>query len=169
MRFVLFILLPLVFSSCSSATHRPRSQAEIDEYRKQYAHYYEAYHITPPLFFWNDAGATNGLAVVLAIRSPSPESRAKVRALVGSTVVLVGDCYQRRKGVLSDLETHRETEFQPHDITIEVDIVPFQDVHPRDCGSWMAEVRGTLESVDFEKRIIRITAKPKDWKILAKY
>jgi hypothetical protein len=141
----------------------------LSEYEKQYSHYYEAYHITPPLFFWNDAGATNGLAVVLAIRSPSPESRAKVRALIGSAVVFVGDSYGSREGILSDLETHRESDSQPHDITIEVDIVPFQDVHPKMCGSWIAEIRGTLESVDFEKRIIRITAKPKDWKIRATY
>jgi len=168
MRLIPIILLSVVLSSCSSPPHR-LSESEGEEWLQQYSHYYETYHITPPTFFWKGAAASNGLAVLLAIRSPSPESRAKVRALIGSTVVFVGDAYEPRKGILSDLETHRETDSQPHDITIEVDIVPFQDVHPTRCGTWDAEVRGTLESVNFEKRIIRITAKPKDWIIIATY
>jgi len=34
---------------------------------------------------------------------------------------------------------------------------------------WVAEVMGTLESVDFEKRVIRIATPPKDFKIVATY
>jgi hypothetical protein len=52
--------------------------------------------------------------------------------LIGSTVGFVGDSDESRKGILSDLQTHRVNDFQPHnkDIKIEVDIIPFRDVHP---------------------------------------
>ena len=62
-----------------------------------------------------------------------------------------------RHGIRADLETS-------NGICILVDIVPFQAVGPGPCVEWVVEVKGKPESVDFDKRIIRIEAKPKDWK-----
>lgn len=159
------ILLWLMLCSCSSTPGRPHSQAELNQWSTRYSDYYKTYHITPPLYFWKGSAASNGLTVILAIRSPSPESRTKVQALIGSTVAFVGDSYGAREGIFSDLETHRESDSQPHDNTIEVDMIPFTDVHPTECGMWTAEVLGTLRSVDFQKRVIRIKARPEKWKV----
>ncbi|HEY3931336.1 MAG TPA: hypothetical protein VGM58_03095 [Verrucomicrobiae bacterium] len=163
MRISTYILFLSLLVICSCSTHQA--------YLKASKNYIDTYHDNPPRYFWKGNAAINGQTVLLGIRSGDEQSRTNVQRLIGSTVVFVGDSDESRKGVFSDLQTHRVDDLQPHDkdIKIEVDIIPFRDVHPGMCGSWVAEVRGTLESVDFEKRIIRITAKPEDWKVRATY
>lgn len=152
-------LILILLALCSCATR--------SEWLKLCQSYRTTYHEQPPRYFWRGPAATNGQAVLHGIRSGDAQSQARVRALIGSSVVFIADCDAptkgRRGGVFSDLQTR-------DGIEIEVDIIPFQDVRPKEpCGMWVAEVMGTLESVDFEKRVIRIATPPKDFKIVATY
>lgn len=165
MRIAPLILLMLTLSSCSNVPHLPRSKTERKEWLAARQHYSQTYHNDQaPIYFWRGSAATNGQAVLSEVRRVTQQSRARVRALLGSTVVFVADCDEpRRDGLFSDLQTR-------DGIEIEVDIIPFQDVRPHEpCGMWVAEVRGTLESVDVEKRVIRIAAPPQDYMVRERY
>jgi hypothetical protein len=146
----LSVLILLLVGLCSCSTRSAWLK---------FARSYETTHSgPPPRYFWRGAGLANGQIVLDGIHSGDAESRAKVRALIGSSVVFVGEGTRGlRRDLWSDLVTSDGTE-------IMVDIVPFQDVHPGPCGEWGVEVKGKLESVDFEKRMIRIEAKPENWK-----
>jgi len=50
-------------------------------------------------------------------------------------------------------------------VILDVEIQPQKEVWPH-AGGWSAEVFGILKSVDFEKRVIYIRAKPEDWRCL---
>lgn len=147
-----FILLLFVLCSCSARNERLKFCRD----------YTQSFHDTPPYFFWQGPAAANGQAVLRKIRSGDAQSLTSARALIGSPVVFIAEGAELRHGIFSDLQTR-------DGIRIEVDIVPFRDVHPTNCGSWTAEVKGTLESVDFEKRLIRISTKPENWKVAVQY
>ena len=143
-------LILLVLSLCSCSTRSAWLK---------FARNYEATHSGPaPRYFWRGPGLANGQTVLDGIHSNDAESRARVRALIGSSVVFIGEGADLRKGIRADLETGRG-------IQVLVDTVPFEAVHPGPCGEYGIEVMGKLESVDFDTRIIRIEAKPKDWKV----
>jgi hypothetical protein len=141
-----FLLLGLCSCSTNTAWHK-------------FAHNYQASHPDQPIpyYFWRGPGLVNGQIVLDGIRSSDAESRTKVGALIGSPVVFIGEGNHLRKDIWSDIVTDDHIE-------ILVDIVPFQAVRPGPCAQWGVEVKGKLESVDFEKRVIRVEAKPEDWK-----
>jgi len=56
-----------------------------------------------------------------------------------------------------------------HNIVVEVEIRPPQDMYrnKQHARQMFGEVLGILTSVDFEKRVIHVQAKPEDWRITA--
>jgi hypothetical protein len=139
-----FLLMAVAICSCS--THQSIEQARSDAYRRFIAKYSEP----PPPFFWQGDWADKGEEVLHAIRSGDSKSKVIALRLIGSTIVLRGDGIGG-----ADLKTR-------DGIRIEVDVVPFRDVRP-DGAEWFAEVKGTLESIDFDKRLIRMVVKPDNW------
>ena len=108
-----------------------------------------------PLFFTNQTAVANGSTVLSAVRSGDTQSKASVQALIGSQVVFVGGAAP--PGGNANLMV-------ASNIVLEVEIRPARDVRPH-AVVWSAEVIGTLKSVDFEKRVIHIRAKPEDWRV----
>jgi hypothetical protein len=101
--------------------------------------------------------------ILTGIRAGNSQERDKVRSFIGEMVILEGCASLHRDGVTSDLRTD-------DGIQIDVDLVPNHDVHPPGPhGTWCAEVKGIFQSVDFEKRVIHITAKPKDYHVMVVY
>ncbi len=145
MRMPALILLSVGLCSCSTQSERQRFDHK----------YFDTYHEQPPYYFWKGEGPRNGQTVLAAIRSNDSSGKSNVRMLIGSPVVFDAD------GLVwgsADLKTH-------DGIKIIVEIVPPEKVYPTGwCAQWGAEVKGKLESVDFEKRIIRVKARPENWK-----
>jgi hypothetical protein len=138
------ILLLVTLCSCSTRSEQLRFDHK----------YVETYHEQPPCCFWKGQGPRNGQMVLAAVRSNDAAGKAKVRTLIGPPIVFDGE------GLVlgnPDLETR-------DGIKIIVELVPFEKVYPGPCGEWGAEVKGKLEGMDFEKRIIRVKANPKNWK-----
>jgi len=113
----------------------------------------------PPVFFTNTTAIANGSTVLAAVRSGDTQSKASVQALIGSQVVFVGGAAP--PGGTANL-------IVASNVVLEVEIRPVQDVRPH-SATWSAEVLGTLNSVDFEKRVIHIRAKPEDWRVRDTY
>jgi hypothetical protein len=101
--------------------------------------------------------------ILAGICAGTPQERDKVRSFVGNTIILEGCAWNHRDGITSDLRTD-------DGIQIDIDLVPNHNVYPPGPhGTWCAEVRGIFQGVDFEKRVIHITAKPKDYHVMAVY
>lgn len=142
MKITSFIFIVLICCSCSSETAWRKARVQ---------------------YFLTKNEREDWTAILTGIRTGGAQEQDKVRSLIGSTVILDGCCYPRRDGVDSDLVTD-------DGIVIDVDIVPNRNVRPPGPhGSWCAEVRGTFQSVDFEKRVIHIEAKPQDYHVTAVY
>ena len=107
---------------------------------------------TKPYFFTNQIAVSNGQAVVSAVCSGS--SQTNIQALIGSPVVFIGGAAP--PGGNANLTVWSN-------VVVEVEISPARDVRPHSVY-WEAEVLGSLKSVDFQKRIIHIRAKPDDWR-----
>jgi hypothetical protein len=105
-----------------------------------------------PYFFTNQVAVSNGQAVVSAVCSGG--SQTNILALIGSPVVFIGG--EAPPGGDANLTVWSN-------VVVEVEIRPARDVQPHSVY-WEAEVLGTLKSVDFQKRVIHIWAKPDDWK-----
>ena len=112
-----------------------------------------------PAFFTNKTAIANGSIVLAAVRSGDTQSKASVQALIGSQVVFVGGAAP--PGGNANLMV-------ASNVVLEVEIRPARDVRPHSVA-WSAEVLGTLKSVDFEKRVIHIRAKPEDWRVRDTY
>ena len=114
--------------------------------------------VHPTRFVSFDA-VTNGNTVLAAVRSADAQSKMSVRALIGSQVVFYGYPPDGRvyEGTIADLMISSN-------VVLEVEIRPFRDVSPH-AIAWDAKVLGTLKSIDFEKRVIRIRARPEDWRV----
>ena len=94
----------------------------------------------------------------MAVLSSDAQSKTNIQRLVGSQVGFAG--YAPQFG-WANLQLNSN-------IVVEVEIRPPQDVY-RNVGharQMFAEVLGILKSVDFEKQVIRIQAKPEDWRII---
>jgi hypothetical protein len=112
-----------------------------------------------PRGFTNETPIVNGRTVWLAVLSGDAQSQTNIQKLVGSQVGFAGYAYALQFG--------NANLWVNSNIVVEVEIRPPQDVnrnvyHARQIS---AEVLGILKSVDFEKRVIHIQAKPEDWKI----
>ena len=107
-----------------------------------------------PFFFTNQVAFTNGQSVLSAVRSGDAQSKTNVLALIGSPIVFIGSAAP--PGGNANLMVWSN-------VVVEVEIRPARDVRPHSVF-WTAEVSGTLKSIDFEKRVIRIRAKPEDWR-----
>jgi hypothetical protein len=112
-----------------------------------------------PIFFTNKTAIANGSTILAAVRSGDTQSKASVQVLIGSQVVFVGGAAP--PGGNANLMV-------ASNVVLEVDIRPSRDVRPHSVA-WSAEVLGTLKSVDFEKRVIHIRAKPEDWRVRDTY
>ena len=108
-----------------------------------------------PVFFTNKTAIANGSTVLAAVRSGDTQSKASIQALIGSQVIFVGGAAP--PGGNANLMV-------ASNVVLEVEIRPARDVRPH-AVVWSAEVLGTLKSVDFEKRVIHIRAKPEDWRV----
>ena len=108
-----------------------------------------------PLHFTNQTAIANGHTVLSAVRSGDAQGRTNIQALLGSQVVFVGSIAP--PGGSANLMVWSN-------IVLEVEIRPARDVRPH-AVVWSAEVLGILKSVDFEKRVIHIRAKPEDWRV----
>jgi hypothetical protein len=98
----------------------------------------------------------NGRMVWLAVISSDNPSKTNIQKLVGLQVAFSGGAAYGGTKL-----------FVNSNIVIEVEMRPSQDVW-RNVGqavSFGVDVLGILESVDFEKRVIHIQAKPEDWRI----
>jgi hypothetical protein len=110
----------------------------------------------PPRSFTNETAIVNGHTVWLAVLSGDAQSKTNVQKLVGSQVGFAGYALQFGSANL----------WVNSNIVVEVEIRPPQDVyrnvsHARQIS---VEVLGILKSVDFEKRVIYIQAKPEGWR-----
>jgi hypothetical protein len=108
-----------------------------------------------PVFFTNKTAIVNGSTVLAAVRSGATQSKASIQVLIGSQVVFVGGAAP--PGGNANLMV-------ASNVVLEVEIRPVRDVRPHSVA-WSAEVLGTLKSVDFERRVIHIRAKPEDWRV----
>jgi len=109
-----------------------------------------------PAYFTNELVAfTNGSAVVAAMRAVDEQSKAHVQSLIGARVLFQGISYVLPNGTNADLNLGSG-------ILLNVELNPERDVRPGG-RMWRAEVVGTLEGVDFQKRIIRIKTRPECW------
>jgi hypothetical protein len=107
-----------------------------------------------PFFFTNQIAIANGQIVLSAIHSGVSQSQTNIQALIGSPVVFIGSAAP--PGGNANLMVSSN-------VVLEVEIRPARDVRPHSVF-WDAEVFGTLKSVDFEKRVIHIQARPEDWR-----
>ena len=110
---------------------------------------------TMPIHFTNETAVANGSTVLSAVLSGDPLSKTNVQALVGSPVVFVGFAAQIGTANL----------LVKSNILVEIELKPWRDVYENEPHARQnyAEVLGILKSVDFEKRVIHIQAKPADW------
>jgi len=106
-----------------------------------------------PIYFTNHSAISNGRSVLTAMISEDAQRKTNVQALIGSQVVFVGGTAP--PGGSANLMVWTN-------VLLEVQIRPARDVRPHSVV-WTSEVLGTLESVDFQKRVIHIQAKPEDW------
>jgi hypothetical protein len=109
----------------------------------------------PPIFFTNGTAIANARTVLAAVRSGDLQSRTNAQALIGSQVVFAGGAAP--PGGNADLVVSSN-------IVLKVQIRPERDVRPHSVF-WVAEVLGTLRSIDFNKRTIQIVAKPQNWRV----
>lgn len=112
-----------------------------------------------PVFFTNKTAIANGSTILAAVRSGDTQSKVSVQALIGSQIVFVGGAAP--PGGNANLMV-------ASNVVLEIEIRPARDVRPHSVA-WSAEVLGTLQSVDFEKRVIHIRAKPEDWRVRDTY
>jgi hypothetical protein len=113
--------------------------------------------------FWQPRGSTNetaianGRTVWLAVLSSDAQSKTNIQKLVGSQVGFAGYALQFGSANL----------WINSNVVVEVEIRPAQDVYRNvsHARQIFGEVLGILKGVDFEKRVIRIQAKPEDWRI----
>lgn len=113
-----------------------------------------AYAYPPPFdYFTNNVTAiSNGQIVVSALLAGDS---GRVQAFIGSEVVFIGYAPWSGGGTNITVESN---------IVLNVELQPSANVTSHGSGN-PAEVLGTLKSVDFQKRVIYIRAKPKDyWK-----
>ena len=137
-----FIFILLICCSCSTETAWRKAQFQ---------------------YFVTKSERDMSALILTGIRAGSSQERDNLRAHIGDTIILDGCCYPRRDGIDADLVTD-------DGIVIDVDLVPPRSVRPPGPhGTWCAEVRGIFQSVDFEKRVIHITAKPKDYHVMVVY
>ena len=109
-----------------------------------------------PIFFSQETNAMASARIVLAaVRDGKAHSRTNIQSLIGHKVVFIGGGAPR--GTNADLTLG-------DGITLKVEIKPFRDVRPMSV-LWESEVLGTLDSVDFTNRVVRITTSPKYWKV----
>jgi len=108
-----------------------------------------------PIYFTNQTAVANGNTVLSAVLSGDSQSKTNVQALVGAQVIFVGLAVKEGTGNL----------LVKSNIFVEVELKPWRDVYENEpfARQNYAEVLGTLASVDFEKRVVHIQAKPKDW------
>jgi hypothetical protein len=110
-----------------------------------------------PICFTNELVAfTNGLAVTTAFKTAEAISQAHVDSLIGSRVLFDGNSWDAPRGTNADLNLGGG-------LLLCVELEPQHDVRPHG-GLWRAEVVGVLRSIDFEKRVIHVKARPEDWK-----
>jgi hypothetical protein len=107
--------------------------------------------------FTNETVVANSRTVLLAVYSGGSHNRANVQALIGSQVAYCGYA-----ALPAQAGGHPASLMLSSNVVLNVDIQPPKDVRPL-AATWCAEVMGTLERVDFQKRIIYIQAKPEDW------
>ena len=105
--------------------------------------------------FTNATVITNSRVVFSALNSGDTRSKATVQALIGSQVAFSG--YGPRDA------NYIDNLIISSNIVLDVELQSPRDMRLKVNG-WTAEVSGTLKTVDFEKRIIYIKAKPENWK-----
>ena len=109
-----------------------------------------------PYFFSRETNAIIvGHMVFAAVRDGDAHSKTNIQPFFGQSAVFIGGTVPHGKN--ADLTLG-------DGITLKVEINPFKDVRPMSV-LWESEVLGTLDSVDFTHRIIRITSSSDNWKI----
>ena len=105
-----------------------------------------------PICFTNEVAAfTNGQAVLAGLKSGDAQSKKVIQGLVGSRVLFDG------------LESGNGLKLGEN-IFLEVEgSSPPREGRPH-ARNWADEIVGVLKSVDFEKRVIHIKARPEGWK-----
>ena len=111
-------------------------------------------NLVPMHFRYEKVAITNGRTVLSAVLSGDAQSKTNVQALIGSKVVFVGGAAPPEDNANLVVWSN---------VVVEVELRPSRNVIPRSVY-WEAEVLGTLQSVDFKRKIIRIRAKPDDWR-----
>jgi hypothetical protein len=108
-----------------------------------------------PICFTNEVAAfTNGQAVLAALKSGDAQSKKLIKALIGSRVLFAGS------------ERANDLNLGGNIFLVVDGSRPPREGRPH-ARTWADEVVGVLKSVDFEKRLIHIEARPEDWKSYA--
>lgn len=108
-----------------------------------------------PICFTNELAAfTNGSTVLTAITTSNYLAKARIESLIGSRVLFDGD-NSKVPSTNADLNLGKG-------VILRVELNPQRDILPKG-PMWRAEVVGILRSVDFERRVIHITARPEEW------
>jgi hypothetical protein len=105
-----------------------------------------------PVCFTNELAAfANGQAVLAALKSGGVQGKKVIQALIGSRVLLDGS----ERGNSLDLGDSLFLEVEGSS--------PPREGRPH-ARNWADEIVGVLKSVDFEKHVIHIRARPEEWK-----
>jgi hypothetical protein len=115
------------------------------------------------LLFTNATVITNSRVVLSALSSGDAKSKSAVQALIGSQVAFSGYGPVEIEGRTK----HINNLMVSTNILLDVEVQPplnWSSWDPRQhVNGWDSEVLGTLKSVDFDKRIIYIKAKPENY------
>lgn len=106
--------------------------------------------------FTNETIIANSHVVISTLISGDAESKARVEALIGSEIAFNGEAKYAGGGTNLILESN---------VVLNVEMQPAANVRTSGAFSTV-EILGTLKKVDFEKKIIYIIAKPKDYKTM---
>jgi hypothetical protein len=117
--------------------------------------------------YTNATVVANSRKIIEAIESSDDKSKASAKALVGSQVAYFGTAGYYDGGTNINIYQFISKDSNEVDDHLHIRLyVEFQS--PPDIGRPVAvlfvEVSGTVKSVDFDKRIIYIQAKPEDYK-----
>ena len=109
-----------------------------------------------PYFFSRETNAIiDGHKVFAAVRDGDAHSRTNIQSLIGHKVVFIGGAAPH--GTNADLTLG-------DGVTLKVEIKPFKDVRPTSV-LWESEVLGTLDSMDYTNRVIRVITSAENWKV----
>jgi hypothetical protein len=118
-------------------------------------------------YYTNATVVANSRQIIEAIQSGDAKSIAGVKALVGSQVAYFGTAGYSGGGTninIYDLISKDSNHVDDHlHMRLYVELQPRRDVRMPVAVSFV-EVLGTLENVDFDKRIIYIQAKPDNYR-----